>query len=191
MGFHRAKGEPMFIRESTGRKEIFWLIYTPDPDSAEVSAAVAVAFEPIEALMRENSGLYHNPGKYTMSVAEDVWRIDPGMQMVIRTTADAALVLDMLVRCCNQYGSPFYERFQTVRDVANYLTPSTVGSGNLAINCSVGVIAKRLVNAEDYVDFVDYCRNRLSQDPSGFYLKKFERLLERLQVSMESPVGST
>jgi len=179
-GFHRVPREPMFARDQAGRKEIFWLIYTRDPQSAEVSATVAVAFESIEVLMREASGLYHNPGNYTMSLAKDVWRIDPGMQTIIRTADDLPAVIGTLMRAWQEFGLPFYERFKTVRDVAEYMTPSTVGFGNTPINCSVGAIAKRQCGSADYAEFVEFCRGRLKGISDGFYLRRFDALIERL-----------
>lgn len=179
-GFERVPGEPMFAREQAGRKEIFWLIYTRDPGSAEVSATVAVAFESIEVLMREASGLYHHPSAYTISVAEDVWRTDPRQQTIIRAADDLPAVVDMLIHAWQTFGLPFYKRFTTVRDVAEYMTPATVRSGNLPINCSVGAIAKRQSGSADYAEFVKFCRNYFNGQPDGFYLRKFDALMERL-----------
>jgi hypothetical protein len=172
---------PMLVREDGGRKEIFWLIYTPDPASADVAATVGVAFESIEKLMVEASGLYGDPGDYTMSVAEDVWRVDPAYQMTVRTPEDAPAAVEMLVRAWNDFALPFYARFRTVRDVAEYLTPETAMKGNMPINCSVGVIAKLQSGSADYPQFVEFCRDRLAGISNGFYLQRLDRLLKRLQ----------
>jgi hypothetical protein len=179
-GVRRATGMPMLVREEGGRKEIFWLIYTLNPASADVAATVGVAFESIEKLMVEASGLYDNPGDYTMSVAEDAWRIDPAYQMTVRSAEDAPAAIDMLVRTWDNFALPFYARFRTVRDVAEYLTPQTVEKGNMPINCSVGVIAKRQSGSADYAQFVEFCRNRLAPLSNGFYLQRLDRLLARL-----------
>jgi hypothetical protein len=188
-GFKLRASKESFIRRRNGASDIFQLTCKDGKPGWKVEPGVAVRVERVEEIFHWTSGFKPQYHSGTATVGAFVGHLLAGSILAYNfflvSDSDLALVAEQCLRIFREVGLPYYERWGSLRAIDAELNddPSrkTPHRSLAWFRCSTGIIVARLVGRPDIEKLASFYTKVMTQDNRGFYLKRFQDLLESLE----------
>lgn len=189
-GFSKPLSKDIFTRKREGRKDGFQLIWLDAKEGYFVCPDAGIRIEKVEAIFHETSGFQSKYQRGTSTVGAPLGTILGGTMedcaFLIKTEDDIASAVNGAAKAFVDIASPYYDRWSTIEaiDAGINDNPSEDVSylrGTRWFRCSTGVIVARIMRRENYDAVVNFYTDIMARDNQGFYLKRFQALVDSLK----------
>lgn len=187
-GFKLNKQALRFTRVAeSGAKQYYLLLIKDSAPYIQVNVHLATRLDIVEDIFHRTSGFEkkYQAGTYTMGGAlhEITGRSEFNMRLDAKQVS--SYPHDMLFSDDMQlFYNKWYERFSSLRQIDEELNDDperdTLYRAMSWFRCSTGIIVARLVSRADYVTLAQKYTQTMETASGGFYLQRFEKLLNDL-----------
>lgn len=187
LGFECTKGEHSFFRRRNGRRERFHFAVIKYPGEVRLHPTLGIRFDKVESIFHRTSGFepqFH--GTDTVGLHLRNVRGPNGYEIQLHSEFDVPSVVRRLMEIFHADAEPYYAKYSTLEAIDRSLNERprerTVHSILPRQRCSAGVIVAKLLGRDDYEELVSIYRETLQQEAKGFYLPRFEALVQDLET---------
>lgn len=187
-----------FVRQHDGTLEIFQITCLDGKPGYRIQPGVAVRIEQVENIFHQTSGFESKHQKDTPTMGSSVGILLTGdsrsCEFLLETESEVQSITKKIMDVFHDFALPYFERWGSLTAIDAELndkpTERTLHRALAWFRCSTGIIVAKLLDRPDYDQLAAYYTEVMTQDNNGFYLKRFQALLESLEsVEAESGLG--
>jgi hypothetical protein len=188
-GFKLKAEKDCFVRAHKGHADIFRLVCLSGLPGWRVQPNVAIRIERVENIFHRTSGFEAMYQTDTPTIGGAVGNIKGGdnltCEFVLENPAEVPKLTGAIMAIFHQFAIPYFDKFSTLAAIdAELNSRPRERTPNRALpwlRCSTGIIVARLIGRPDYDTLAKTYSEILTRTNKGFYLKRFEALLESLK----------
>jgi hypothetical protein len=197
-GFILQAGKERFVRSHPGGiTDLFQLVcLDAKPSGYRVQPNVGIRIETVEDIFHISSDMEPQYQKETPTLGGAVGNILTGSsrscEFRLASLSDVTAVTTEILRVFREFALPYFDKYSSLPEIDAELNDKpqerTPNRGMSWLRVSTGIIVARLVGRDDYLQLVEMYEERMRRENNGFYLKRFQRLLESLE-QIEPGIG--
>ncbi len=184
-----------FIRKHEATSWIYQLVFLENGIGWRIQPSVGVRIERVEEIFHQTSGFEAKYQKDTPTIGGFVGSIRGGTnrncEFLLNGEEDIPQVADALIRVLHDFAVPWFKRFSSLpaidaelNDKPSERTPNRVAPW---LRCATGSIVARLVDRPQYDELVAVYLDTMRSSDKGFYLVRYQALLDSLVQEHVSP----
>lgn len=193
-GFKLKAAQNTFRRQHDGVTDMFHLVFLDnkidDRSGWRIQPTVAVRNERIEEIFHQTSGFEQKYQADTATVGNFVGDLVSGRnrdcEFLVTSADDIPQVSGLISTIFNDFALPYFKKFRSIDAIDEELNAAPLeenaNRGIPYFRCTTGVIVAKLVGRADYDDLVQIYTKRMKISDKGFYLKRFQALVDSLAV---------
>ncbi len=192
-GFNRLKSSDAFTKVDGERTFKFLLIWLNVKQGYFVCPDASIRFEGVESIFHKTSGFESKYQRGTATVGASLGAILGGTQddcaFPIKNQAEIELAAELAAEAFNKFAMPYYNKWSTLGAIdAGLNDDPNAKVGYLRampwFRCSTGIIVAKLVGRKNYADLVSRYTNVMTTNNDGFYLSRFNSLVDLLNSTL-------
>jgi hypothetical protein len=195
-GFALKGAKDTFLRRHDGVTDIFQLVCLDGKPGYRIQPNVGVRIERVEELFHQTSGFEPKYQKDTATIGSSMGILlsedSRACEFLLESASEAASVAEKIAAVFHDFDLPYFDRWASLEAIDAELndkpTERTPHRGVPWSRCSTGIIVAKLVGRSDYDQLAAVYTDVMSKFSKGFYLKRFQSLLESLEC-VESGSG--
>ena len=160
-------------------------------------AGVGLRFETVEEIFHRTSGWDPKFQKDTNTVGTQVGVLIDGKgtscRFLLESESEIASVTEKVVGVFRKFALPYFAQFGSLAAIDTELNDHpaerSVNTSLAWFRCSRGLIVAKLTGRPDYEQLATFYLNVMTRDNKGFYLKRFEALVESLKSVERGAAG--
>lgn len=187
-----------FIRKHEAASWIYQLVFLDSEIGWRIQPSVGVRIERVEDIFHRTSGFEVKYQKDTPTIGGFVGSIRGGTnrdcEFSLNGEEDIPRVAEALIRVLHDFAVPWFERFSSLpaidaelNDKPSERTPNRVAPW---LRCATGSIVAKLVDRPHYDELVSVYHDAMRSSDKGFYLARYQALLDSLPQEHVSPQRS-
>jgi hypothetical protein len=189
-GFNLIKSRDWFVRKAEKRIDYFWIVFNSDEKYGyRVIPSLAIRINQVEDIFHLSSSFEKKYQKYTHTVITEIWRYmndESNYQYKLVSEEDIEIVGQKLICDFENEALSFFDKYSSLRDLDillnDYPNEENVYQIMDYMRCSHGAILARLCCRKNYTELISIYRNRMRNQDKGYYLSRFEKLIEILNI---------
>jgi hypothetical protein len=189
LGFALKASKDSFIRAANGISDVFQLVFLDGKPGWRIQPNIGVRIEKVEEIFHRTSGFDSKLQQDTVTVGGGVGNILSGdnrsCEFGVVSESEVPAVSKEVGRVFTEIALPYFERFHSLSAIDAELngkpTERTPNGRAPYLRCATGVIVAKLIGRPNYDELVNIYTEFLRQSDRGFYLKRFQSLVESLQ----------
>lgn len=191
-GFSQTKGSDRYVREHDDSIDTLQLVWLDHGDGWRIQPNAGIRYERVENIFHGTSGFEEQYKKGTSTVGAAIGVIAGGTagtcEFLLESLSQVEPVATGIVSAYEEFGAPYFDHWSTLESIDAELNekPSEkaphLRGGPTWFRCSTGVIVAKLVGRPNYDDLVSFYTGVMAKDNKGFYLKRFEALVDLLKT---------
>ena len=197
-GFRLDANRNIFVRRYEGITEILYVTCTNAKPGHWVTPGVGLRFETVEEIFHRTSGWDPKLQNDTNTVGTQVGVLIDGKgtscRFLLESDSEIASVTEKVVGIFRKVALPYFAQFGSLAAIDTELNDHpaerSVNSSLAWFRCSRGLIVAKLTGRPDYEQLATFYLDVMTRDNKGFYLKRFEALVESLK-SVERLKGAS
>jgi hypothetical protein len=179
-----------FVRQRGGVRDIFQVVILDGKPGYRIQPNVGIRIEKVEDLFHKTSGFEPRYQKKTATMGNSVGAYLEGnsqaCEFLLESESDIKTISDKILGVFREFALPFFNQWGSLLAIDKELNdnPTQLTSHRALawFRCSTGVIVAKLVGRADYEKLVTIYMEAMKADNRGFYLKKFQSLLQSLEA---------
>lgn len=188
-GFVMKAAKDSFIRRQDGIADIFQLVCLDGKPGWRIQPNVAVRIDHVEDIFHQTSRFEPKYQNDTPTIGGAVGNIltgdNRGSEFFVESAEDIPKATEGLVRVFHDFALPYFQKFGSLHAIDAELNdnPTTRTPHRVApwLRCSTGLIVAKLVGRPNYDELVQIYSGIMTNTDKGFYLKRFQQLVESLK----------
>ncbi len=191
--FKLNKKKDWFFRRTALGINIFQLVVKNYGQHFSIDPQVAIRIDEVETIFHRTSGFEPKYQKDTPTIGDSVLTLNPSkgiatlLQPRINLESENQIprVVDELMELFESFCLPYYGNYGSLNAIDHLLNSEPMAPcphrGMTWLRCSTGVIVATLVARPNLTEIATIYHDRLSAFCKGFYLPKYEALIEDLK----------
>lgn len=191
-GFNLKNGKDSFIRRDDGRTDVFQLVFLDNKidnkSGWRIQLSIGVRVEVIEEIFHRTSGFAPKYRGDTVTIGDFAGNLlfgdDEKLEFPLNSLDDIDPVASRLVAVFYDFALFYFDKFKSIAEIDDELNsnPHEKNQNRVVpwLRCSTGAIAAKLTGRPNYREVIEIYTERMRISDKGFYLKRFEALLESL-----------
>ena len=194
-GYQPKPAKHGFVRKQEAAVWIYQLVFLENGIGWRIQPSVGIRIERVEEIFHRTSGFEIKYQKDTLTIGGFIGSIRGGTnrdcEFLLNKEEDIPQVADALIRILHDFAVPWFERFSSLpaidaelNDKPSERTPNRVAPW---LRCATGSIVARLVDRPNYDELVAIYVDAMRSSDKGFYLERYQALLDWLAREDVSP----
>lgn len=186
-GFTWNKGRQAFVHVEEDRLQLFQFVETElNPATIYLGLVAAVRFERVEEIFHRISGVPPDLQSRTITAGVDLWRIygDEYRRQAPSDWRARENECNRVAQAFLEQAIPYYSNFSSLTDLDREINafPDKPCIHRVLpwLRCTTGIIAAKLAQRPDYNRLKEVYTDQMAKSNKGFYLPRFNKLLEVL-----------
>lgn len=188
-GFSLRKSKTWFVRRRGDATDKFQLVCLDAKPGLRLQPNVGMRIESVENIFHRTSRWEPEYQKDTPTLGAPIGALRGGTNsscdILVEELADVPRAVVELERLFREVALPYYERFSDLCEIDRVLNDEpnarTPHRGMNWLRCATGLIVARLVGRPNYDELVAVYRKTLETTDKGFYVSRFEDLVDSLR----------
>lgn len=188
-GFKLVAPKDRFEKRNGDITAIFQLVCLDGKPGYRIQPNVGVRIERVEKIFHQTSGFEPKFQKDTATMGNSIGMFLRGdgraCEFLLRLESETAPVAEEIAGAFREFALPYYDRWASLaaidEELNNRPTERSVHRPMLWFRCSTGIIVAKLRGRTDYGRLVALYTEAMAADNNGFYLKRFQGLLQSLE----------
>ncbi len=194
-GYQPKPVKDSFICKHESAGSIYQLVFLKNGNGWRIQPSVGVRVDRVEEIFHQTSGFEPKYQKDTPTIGGFVGSIRGGInrdcEFLSSGEEDIPQVADALIRILYEFAMPWFQRFSSLpaidaelNDKPSERTPNRVAPW---LRCATGSIVAKLVDRPHYDELVAVYLDAMRNSDKGFYLARYQALLDSLDREHVSP----
>lgn len=191
-GFTFKAGKDLFVRQHNGICDMFQLVFLNAKPGWYVQPNVGVRIDRVENIFHMTSGFEAKYQKDTPTIGGSIGNIrgnsNRDCEFLLESESQVDTIACKIISEYNHFALLYFNKFSSLtaidEELNNDPNESNVNRVSTWLRCSTGTIVARLVERKNFDELVEKYRDILSHTDKGFYLARFQNLVESLKGSI-------